>query len=269
MSQEPEQEGRPAGGGPGGPIPPMPGYAPRVGPEGKEPAGGGHGDAPRGPVSGRWRRTSARARVVTVACTVGALALGGTVAFAAASDPSGPDATPSASSSATPSPHRHGPGLGARGGGAHGEATVKDRDTGKWIVRIWQRGTVEKVSGDQVTVKSADGTSWTWTVGSGVTVRGDGGGSGDTGAGALKKGDQALLVGTRADSGKRTATAAFAGSFQRGDGGFRHRDGGDGGFPGHGKPWNRDGHRPNGSESPSPSSPSPPSPNQSGNGTAT
>ena len=67
------------------------------------------------------------------------------VAYAATS--TGPDggATPAASGSPS-SPHapgeRHGPGwrFGA-GEAVHGEATVKDRDTGEWVVRVWQRGT--------------------------------------------------------------------------------------------------------------------------------
>lgn len=187
-----------------------------------------------------WRRRSARGRTVIAATAVAVLALGGTVAYAATS---GDSPSPGTSASSSPSPGgpdgRHGRGFGL-GAAVHGEATVKDPDTGKWVVRVWQRGTVEKVSGDQVTVKSEDGASWTWTVGSGATERG----------GAPKKGDKVLLVGTRSADGKRTAVRVLTGDFtQRGPG--HHRDGGPGhwrdGFRGHG--WDDD----NGTPAPSPS----------------
>ncbi|MCF3129307.1 hypothetical protein IPZ69_02750 [Streptomyces olivochromogenes] len=200
-------------------------------------AGPGGGPEPGVPPRTRWRRRSARARAVAVAVTVAALALGGTVAFAATSGGSTSQAVPAAGSpSGSPSPdhrHGHGPGWFGLGGEiAHGEATVKDRDSGKWVVRAFQRGTVDKVAGDQVTVKSDDGTAWTWTVGSDTKVFG--GGSSGSGAGALKKGDKALLAGTRSDS-TRTAVVAVKGAFT--DWG---PDGGHGGFRGHGPcggPW--------------------------------
>ncbi|WP_316768592.1 hypothetical protein [Streptomyces sasae] len=104
-------------------------------------------------------------RAVTVALVAGALALGGTVAFAAGSGGSGSAASPAASGAppAPSAPDGRGPGhgwCGTGGMGVHGEATVKDQHTGKYVVRVWQRGTVEKVDGDHVTVKSDDGTSW-------------------------------------------------------------------------------------------------------------
>ncbi|MFR0354557.1 hypothetical protein [Streptomyces sediminimaris] len=177
-----------------------------------------------------WRPRSRRARAVTAAATVVVLALGGSVAYAATSGGSGQGAVPSASGSPSPGGpgDRHGGGrwFGAGGMGVHGEATVKDQDTGKWIVRTWQRGTVEKIDGDQVTVKSDDGASWTWTVNSGTTVLHDG--TKGSGAGALKKGDTAFLIGTRAGDGTRTATHALQGTWDRGPGGDRH-----GMFPGH------------------------------------
>ncbi|MCX4878683.1 hypothetical protein [Streptomyces sp. NBC_00847] len=188
---------------------------------------------------GLWRRRSRRSRAVIAATTVAVLALGGTVAYAATSGGSGRSGTPSASGSASPSPDgpgvRHGGGhrfgFGVGGMGVHGEATVKDQDTGKWIVRIWQRGTVEKADGDQVTVKSDDGAVWTWTVNSGTTVFRDG--TKGSGAGDLKKGETAVVVGTRSDDGTRTATRAISGTWDdRGPGGGRHDR-----FPG---PGNRD-----------------------------
>lgn len=177
-----------------------------------------------------WRPRSRRARAVTAAATVVVLALGGSVAYAATSGGSGQGATPSASGSPSPGGpgDRHGGGrwFGAGGLGVHGEATVKDQDTGKWIVRTWQRGTVEKIDGDQVTVKSDDGASWTWTVDSGTTVLHDG--TKGSGAGALKKGETAFLLGTRAGSGTRTATHVLEGTWRKGPDGDRR-----GMFPGH------------------------------------
>ncbi|MCD9874865.1 hypothetical protein [Streptomyces guryensis] len=186
----------------------------------------------------RWRRRSRRARAVAAAATVAVLAIGGTVAYAATSGGSGQGAMPSASGSASPSPRgpggRHGVGpwfgFGFGSLGVHGETTVKDQDTGKWVVRIWQRGTVEKVDGDQVTVKSDDGARWAWTVNSDTTVFRDG--TKGSGAGDLKKGETALLAGTRSDNGTRTATRAVSGTFDHNGPGDRH-----GRFPGKG---NRD-----------------------------
>jgi hypothetical protein len=189
-----------------------------------------------------WRQRSRRARAVIAAATVGVLALGGTVAYAATSGGSSSEALPAAagSPSGSPSPggpgFRHGGGFGLGGAAVHGEATVKDNATGKWVVRIWQRGTVTKVDGDQVTVKSDDGTSWTWTVGSDVTAQG---------SGALKKGDTASLTGTRSDSGTRTADRAFTGTFDR-----KGPGDGRGGPDGRG-PWGRGDHSPSSAPSPS------------------
>ncbi|GAA2474247.1 hypothetical protein GCM10010276_06810 [Streptomyces longisporus] len=198
---------------------------------------------------GPWRRRSRRARAVAAAATVAVLALGGTVAYAATSGGSSQSASPSAAGAASPSPDRPGGrhgvgpwfGFGFGGMGVHGETTVKDQDTGKWVVRIWQRGTVEKVDGDQVTLKSDDGVRWTWTVNSDTTVFRDG--TKGSGAGGLKKGETALLAGTRSADGTRTATRAISGPFDRQGPGDRHDR-----FRG---PGNRDwrGHAP----SPSPS----------------
>ncbi|MEU6375750.1 hypothetical protein [Streptomyces sp. NPDC046909] len=176
------------------------------------------------PLRDRWRRRSVRARAVTAAALVGALALGGAaVAYAATSSGSDGGATPSASGSASPSPDGHGPGkghghgwaFGLGGEGVHGEATVKDRDTGEWVVRVWQRGTVEKIDGDQVTVKSEDGAEWTWTVKADTpVVRDDGKGSG---AGDLKQDETVSLSGTRSGDDTRTADRAFAGTWEKPD----------------------------------------------------
>ncbi|MFJ4366446.1 hypothetical protein ACIP4S_20035 [Streptomyces chartreusis] len=212
-------------------------------------------ERPRGAVPrGLWRRPSGRAKAVTAAATVAALTLGGTVAYAATSSGSGDGASPSASGPASPSPgtpgERHGPGMrfGLGGGGVHGESTVKDRESGEWVVRIWQRGTVEKVDGDRVTVKSEDGAEWTWTVGSDSTVRHDG--DKGSGAGDLKKGDDIFVVGTRGDDDTRTADRVLAGNWKKwkqgkGEGKDRDRGPGDwrGKFPGP-RHWDRPGSGP-------------------------
>lgn len=129
----------------------------------------------------------------------------------------------------------------------HGESTVKDPDTGKWVVRIWQRGTVEKVDGHRVTVRSEDGAEWTWTVGSDTTVRHDG--DKGSGTGDLKKGDDIFVVGTR-DDDTRTADRVLAGNWEewkqgKGEGKDRDRGPGDwrGKFPGP-RHWDRPGSGP-------------------------
>ncbi|MFD9431041.1 hypothetical protein [Streptomyces sp. NPDC060002] len=183
-----------------------------------------------------WRRRSARGRAVIAATTVAVLALGGTVAYAAASGDSGggsPSASPSASSSEGPGGRhgRGGPWSGPGGDAAHGEATVEDPATGGWVVRVWQRGTVTKAADDRVTVKSEDGASWTWTVGSDATVSAEGA-SGSSGADALKKGDTVFVVGSRSGD-DYTADRVLSGTFEQHGPGDRR-----GGAPGHG-PWNR------------------------------
>lgn len=252
MSDEPSHR-NPAPVPPVPPAPPMPAHAPRTGGDWEVLAGPGGERGPGVPLRDRWRRQSGRARAITVAATVAALALGGTVAYAAASGRSGTDAVPAAagtSPSASPSPDGPGghgflgPWYGLGGQAVHGEATVKDRDTGKWVVRVWQRGTVQSTDGDRVTVKSEDGARWTWTVGSGTTVRKDG--SSQSGAGALKKGDTVMLAGTRSGD-TRTASFVMDGAF--GGMGRGGGDDGDGRGPfGHGHgPWDRGGR-----ETPSP-----------------
>ncbi|GHH14011.1 hypothetical protein [Streptomyces lanatus] len=198
-------------------------------------------------------RRPVRARTVTVVATAAVLALGGTVAYAATSSGSGGGASPAASGSPLPDTpgERHGPGprFGLGGGGVHGESTVKDPDSGKWVVRIWQRGTIEKVDGDQVTVRSEDGAEWTWTVGSDTTVRHEGDKS--SGTEALKKGEDIFVVGTRSDDDTRTASRVLAGDWQEWKKG-KGRDGGPGEWRDKfGGPRHWDWRNPDPSESPS------------------
>ncbi|GAA3244666.1 hypothetical protein GCM10020256_70600 [Streptomyces thermocoprophilus] len=176
----------------------------------------------RRPPAQMWRRGSRRGRAVVAATTVAVLAVGGTAAYAATSDGSG---TPSATASSSSSPdtdrkHDHRDGRFGRGGpGVHGEATVKDPDSGDWVVRTWQRGTVEKVDGDQVTVRSDDDTSWTWTVDEDSAVHrftgsdpdSDDDASDGSGPGSLQKDDKVVVVGTRTGDDTRTASHVIAG----------------------------------------------------------
>ncbi|MFG1665746.1 hypothetical protein [Streptomyces sp. Y7] len=240
MTHDPDHEHHVGG------EPPDTGFEVLTGPGGPE-------RAPRAAaLRGLWQRRSGRARAVTAAATVSALALGGTVAYAATSSGPGEGTPPSASGPATPSPgtpgERHGPGarFGLGGAGVHGESTVRDPESDEWVVRIWQRGTVEKVDGDQVTVRSEDGAVWTWTVGSDTTVRHDG--DKGSGAGDLEKGDDIFLVGTRADDDTRTATRALAGDWEewrKEKGNDRNTGPGDrrGEFPGF-RHWDRPGSGP-------------------------
>lgn len=209
------------------------------GPGGEEP------ESERGPLRSLWQGRSARGRAVIAATTAVVLALGGTVAYAATSQGSsdGPGASPSASASPDGRGDRQGhggPWFRPGGDAVHGEATVKDRDTGEWVVRSWQRGTVEKVDGDRVTVKSEDGTSWTWTVDDDTAVLTDSGSGSGSGADALKKGDTVYVAGSRSGDA-RTATRVLSGTFDDKAPGDRRF-----GFRGHGE-------RDRGDRSPAPS----------------
>lgn len=62
---------------------------------------------------------------------------------------------------------RHHPRRAMRG--IHGEATVKRKDG---FAKVnWQRGELTAVSANTLTVRSADGTSWTWTTTKDTRVR--------------------------------------------------------------------------------------------------
>lgn len=217
MTHDPEQEHTAGGESSDRPFEPVPVESASTARTGADrevlsgPGGPEREHTPGAGLRGLWRRQSLRTRAVTAAATVVVLGLGGTVAYAAGSGGSPGDGdSPAASGPASPSPdgpggrYGHGPWFGL--GGVHGEATVKDRDTGEWVVRTWQRGTVEKVDGDQVTVRSEDGAEWTWTVNSDTRVHRAG-----TGADALKKGEKAYLVGTRSGDGTRAAARVLAG----------------------------------------------------------
>ncbi|GAA1583444.1 hypothetical protein GCM10009678_77640 [Actinomadura kijaniata] len=163
---------------------------------------------------------------VAVGATAAGIA-GGIIAGvpALAADPA-PSPTRSAERPHTERPHAERPGRGAFGA-LHGEFTVKDKD-GRYVLRDVQRGQVTAVSETSLTVRSEDGTTWTWTV------------NGDTRVArnekitSLKAGDTVRVAGTR--SGE-TRTAAFVGK-PPADGDRKKGD-----RRGHGH-WRGDGERP-------------------------
>lgn len=131
-----------------------------------------------------------RGAMVAGVVLAGALAAGGATAYAVTGDATQPAKSPAATAKAK---HRHGlfaPGI-------HGQATVKNGKTGAFVVREWQRGQVSTVSGDNVTVKSEDGVSWTWTVDGNTKIGRDGK---QITVGDLKSGDHVAVVGTQAGS---------------------------------------------------------------------
>jgi hypothetical protein len=84
--------------------------------------------------------------------------------------------------------------------GIHGEATVRARD-GKFATYTWQRGQVTALSAGSLTVKSADGVSWAWTMNSDTRVRKNGARSTPS---ALATGDNVFVLG-QPDGDGRTA----------------------------------------------------------------
>jgi hypothetical protein len=119
-----------------------------------------------------------RMRTKTIAAGVGAAGLLGLGLYLAV-PASAADPAPSPSSSPT-TKHAH-PGHPGKGHpfrqarafrGVHGEATVKRKDG--FHLATWQRGQITSVSSSGVTVRSADGVSWTWTANGDTRVRKDG-----------------------------------------------------------------------------------------------
>ncbi|MDL4816981.1 DUF5666 domain-containing protein [Actinomadura opuntiae] len=132
----------------------------------------------------------------TLAAGVGAaglLGLGLYLAVPAAAN--SPSPSPSATTTASPKAH---PGHGKRLAplrrvrGVHGEATVRRKDG--FHLADWQRGKITGISGTALTVRSADGATWTWTTNSDTRVRKDGGKSTLS---ALTTGAQVFVLGER------------------------------------------------------------------------
>ncbi|MFC5184205.1 DUF5666 domain-containing protein [Actinomadura harenae] len=118
--------------------------------------------------------------------------------------------------------HGHGPGAG-RFAALHGEFTVKD-EKGAYVLRDVQSGKVRAVSATSLTVRSDDGTDWTWTLDSGTRV-----GHGQK-IDTIKTGDTVRVEGARSGD---VRTAAFVGEPPSGKDGRDGKDG-DHGRAGHG-----------------------------------
>jgi hypothetical protein len=84
--------------------------------------------------------------------------------------------------------------------GIHGEATVRMKNGGFREV-AFERGAIQSVSGQDVVVRSADGTTWTWTLASNTLVRDRGA---KASASSLAAGDPVLVAGAESGS-TRTA----------------------------------------------------------------
>jgi hypothetical protein len=165
----------------------------------------------------RARRTG-RALTWVAVGAVGATVLTG-VAFAASSESSSPSASPSTpSGEMPPAPgERGGPGHGRGGPGGvigglrgdvlHGEFVVKDGDATKTMLS--QSGEVTAVSSTELTVKSTDGFTATWTLSSSTTkvhgfaLKQDGK---DAAISAIKVGATVAVAGTKTTSTSGAAT---------------------------------------------------------------
>jgi hypothetical protein len=75
-------------------------------------------------------------------------------------------------------------------GGVEGQATFHN-ETGFHTI-AFERGTVQSVSGSDVVIKSADGTTWTWLIVKDTVVRRNGA---KTTTGALSRGETVLAAG--------------------------------------------------------------------------
>jgi hypothetical protein len=141
-----------------------------------------------------------RKTIAAGAGAAGLLGLGLYLAVPAAAN-SAPSPSPSATSAAPKAHPGHGKRLAAlrRVRGVHGEATVRTKDG--FRLADWQRGKITGISGTTLTVRSADGATWTWTTNGDTRVRKDGGKSTVS---ALASGAQVFVLGERT-GGTRTA----------------------------------------------------------------
>ena len=87
--------------------------------------------------------------------------------------------------------------------GVHGTATVRIKDGGFTDI-AWQRGQVTAASGGNLTVRSADGTTWRWGTDSNTKVRRHGD---KASVAQLAAGDRVFVIGT-VDGATRTTRAA-------------------------------------------------------------
>ncbi len=142
----------------------------------------------------------------TLAIASAAAIAGGVIAFSLASyassgetsggSPSSPDDIYAAALSTTTTAPPTGQLL-------HGERVVKDKD-GTIVTVDAQRGTVTTISPSSMTVRSSDGTTWTWTLNGDTKVRGADLKKETTSN--IKLGDTVAVAGRRT-GGTRTARA--------------------------------------------------------------
>ncbi|MDI5964505.1 hypothetical protein POF50_015850 [Streptomyces sp. SL13] len=150
------------------------------------------------------RKLGRRGTVVTGIVLTGALVAGGATAFAATSDSGSAAKTPAAGQQQAktakhPTARQRKLRRALRRAalrGVHGQVTVHGKK-GTYVVREWQRGKVTAVDGSKLTVKSTDGTSWTWTVDKGAKVTRAGKKITES---AVHSGDTVLLTGRRSGS---------------------------------------------------------------------
>jgi hypothetical protein len=105
-----------------------------------------------------------------------------------------------------PGPHLRGfaGGLPAPGQMLHGEAVTKDAN-GVLKTLDWQNGEVTAVSGSSVTVRSGDGTTWTWTLNGDTKVVKEGK---DASASDIATGDKVAVAGQRAGDTRTASVVA-------------------------------------------------------------
>jgi Domain of unknown function (DUF5666) len=141
-------------------------------------------------------------RIMVIAGAVAVVSGAGT-AVATAYASSGPSSSPSSGVVAAGCPAAPFPmALGHPSRMLYGESAGQD-DKGAVEIYDWQNGQVTAVSGASMTVRSADGTSWTWTLGASTKI----GRNGTIGkASDIKAGDKVIVSGRRSGS-TRTASA--------------------------------------------------------------
>lgn len=144
------------------------------------------------------RMRTDRKTLVAGVGAAGVLGLGLYLAVPAFAADSSPSASPTAHEGKD-HPRKHHPRKARPFRGVHGEATVRRKDG--FHLATWQRGKITTVSATGLTVRSADGVSWTWTTNGDTRVRKDGEKSELK---ALANGDQVLVAGQRAGT-TRTA----------------------------------------------------------------
>ncbi|BCW10095.1 hypothetical protein NtRootA4_11540 [Arthrobacter sp. NtRootA4] len=179
---------------------------------------------------------------VTLTCAGGAAVWAGTQS---PSGTQGPSATPSSSASAEPS--QAAPSQTARGQAIHGEHVVKQPD-GSYRTVLTQAGTIDSVSGSDITVKSEDGFTQGYAITTDTRIaripadvselRNSNGNSKSkpalpsVTAAELKAGDKVHISGIK-DGGTVTATKIVAGELPTGIKGGHGLTGGHGLMGGH------------------------------------